>query len=108
MAFGLTHTDQLKRKLELVTAERDGFKALAESYSRDLWNAQQELAKAPIPQPTDLKQVTHFLRAFVPTLPYAPGYSSLTTATDAKSFAMALNLLLQHARLVGRQEGQAK
>lgn len=87
----------LRAQLSAVTAERDALdRALAES-ARDL-------ARATATVPANLSDVTHFLRAFVPSLPMAPGFNLLTAATDPKSYAQALHLLLLHARQVGHQE----
>lgn len=55
-----------------------------------------------------LDSVLAELRAFVPTLPYAPGYSVLSSASDAKAFAQGLHLMLLHAQTVGRAEGAAR
>jgi hypothetical protein len=95
---------RLRRDLATVRAERDGFKAERDALDHTLTEARADLAEARAAQPANLGDITHFLRAFVPTLPMAPGYSSLTAATDAKSYAQAIHLLLLHSRSVGHRE----
>lgn len=108
--FGLSPVERLSRKLRAVTEERDAFKNLATENSQTVWNLQQEAlaAKANAAQPANLTEVTLALKALLPSIAYAPGYSTLTSAADPKSYAQALNLLLQHARLVGRAEVQPR
>lgn len=101
--FGITHTDHLKRELREARDQVAALTSANEALTRQL--AEHEArAETPKAQPANLTEVTHFLRAFLPTLPLAPAYNSLTAATDAKSYAQAINLLFQHARMVGHQE----
>lgn len=102
--FGITRNDHMERQLRALRDENAVLKAANESLGRELAGLKQDLGKEPTTRPANLEQVTHFLKAFVPTLPAAPGYKNLTAATDPKSYAQALNLLLLHARAVGRQE----
>lgn len=102
---------RLDRENRRLREERDAFERLAIENSRAAWNLQQELTAAKSVKqapPANLEEVTKFLKMYVPTLPLAPGYNTLVAANDAQSYAQALNLMLQHARLVGRQEGQPR
>lgn len=102
--FGITRNDHAERQLRALRDEVAVLTAANESLARENDGLKQTLSKESAKQPASLEQVTHFLKAFVPTLPAAPGYKNLTAATDPKSYAQALNLLLLHARAVGRQE----
>lgn len=70
--------------------------------------AELALTEAKAPRPVELDAVLSELRAFAPTLPYAPGSSVLSSGFDAKSFAQGLHLMLLHAQTVGRAEGAAR
>ncbi|MCS3844809.1 hypothetical protein [Microbacterium sp. AK031] len=104
MPFFKNDTFLMQRELRQLRDENEGLKAERAVLDRALNESQRELAEAKSAQPASLAEVTHFLRAYVPTLPMAPGYNNLTAATDTKSYAQALNLLLLHARSVGHAE----
>jgi hypothetical protein len=95
--------EQNIRRLEYDRSElRDKLKAADAQF--ETIQAQLFAAKAPIP--TTLLDVTVALKSYVPTITQAPTGYLLDRATDAKSYAQALNMLLLHARSVGYAEGR--
>ncbi|GAA2851844.1 hypothetical protein [Microbacterium arabinogalactanolyticum] len=111
MALRIVNTarlDELEHYVRRIEAERDDLKAQLARADAQFTDLQQQLWDAKRPVPTELAAVTTELRAFVPTLPQAQGFHLLQSATDAKAYAQAVHLLMQHARLVGYEEGHTR
>lgn len=98
----------LERELRAATIELDAAKATIRQQTAENWNLTQKLEAAKHPIPTQLSDITAALHAYLPSINVAPGYATLAKANDADSYAQGLHLLMQHARLVGFQEGKTK
>lgn len=106
--FILNRLDPAAREIRRLNDEVNALQAGNLSLARELDALRKaaEEAKANPPRPANLGHITHFLRAYVPSLPMAPGYHLLTSAKNEQEFAQALNLLLLHARSVGHAEAK--
>lgn len=104
--YGSVRNDHVERQLRLLTDERDDLAARLGAQDATVWNLQQELIAAKAVQPANLTEVTVNLRAFLPTVTQAAGYSALRRATDAKAFAAAIHVLMQDAHRAGYLAGK--
>lgn len=91
------------RRLE---ADKTELQNRLKAANAEFQSMQARLFEAKRPTPTTLADVTSALKSYVPTIPQAPTGYMLDRATDAKSYAQALNMLLLHARSIGYAEGR--
>ena len=91
------------RRLE---AEKTELQNRLKAADAEFQSMQARLLEAKRPIPTSLAEVSSALKSYVPTIVQAPSGYMLDRATDAKSYAQALNMLLLHARSIGYAEGR--